>query len=264
MHLSAAFLLVVLFTAGCAERKENGDTPPASASARAAVASGGVITGTLREQLPVPPYVYVRLETEGGDVWAAVNEAPLAIGSTVTVYNVLPMEQFVSKTLVRTFERIYFGSLDASGGAMPGASGALRGASGAPGESSGAPPAEDAKIGSIARAPGANARTIGELWAEKDRLAGRTVSFRGVVVKYNPGVMGKNWMHLQDGSGRAINGTHDITVTSLESVAVGDTVIVTGTAQTNRDLGAGYTYALIVEEATMNRSARAVPIRRSR
>lgn len=257
VRITGALLLVALFTAGCAERKQDEGATRASASATPVVASGGVLTGTLREQLPVAPYVYVRLETKGGDVWAAVNEAPLAIGSTVTVYNVLPMEQFASKTLARTFERIYFGSLDPSGGAM-------RGAGDAPGETNGAPPAEDANIGPIARARGANARTIGELWAEKDRLVGRAVSIRGVVVKYNPAVMGKNWMHLQDGSGRATDGTHDIAVTSLETVAVGDTVTVTGTAQTNRDLGAGYTYALIIEDATVARSAHAVPISRSR
>lgn len=128
------------------------------------------------------------------------------------------MAQFVSQTLNRTFAPIYFGSLvpvGSAGGA----------------------------------APGRDARTIGELWTEKNHLAGASVSIRGVVVKYHPGVMGRNWVHLQDGSGDAARGTHDLALTTLDAAAVGDTITITGTVRINRDLGAGYTYALLVEEA---------------
>ncbi len=216
--------------------------------------AGGTLTGILREQIPVEPYVYVRLETVDGDIWAAVNEAPLTIGASVTVYNAFAMEQFASETLNRTFELIYFGALEPLRGMEGGATmnGGAAGAAGAseafPG-ASGTPLAEVAKVGPVKRASGANARTIGEVWGEKVHLIGATVSIRGVVVKYNPGVMGKNWIHLQDGSGDAANGTHDLVVTSLDAAAVGDTVTVTGTVQTNRDVGAGYVFALLVEDA---------------
>ena len=107
----------------------------------------------------------------------------------------------------------------------------------------------EAQGGKVEKASGADARTISELWAQKDGMSGKTVSIRGVVVKYNEGVMGKNWIHLQDGSGDATKGTHDITVTSMDAAAVGATVTITGTVRINRDFGAGYTYALIVEDA---------------
>lgn len=107
----------------------------------------------------------------------------------------------------------------------------------------------DAKIDKVDKASGADARTVSELWAQQGALAGKTVSVRGVVVKYNPGVMGKNWIHLQDGSGDAAKGTHDITVTSMDAAALGATVTITGTVRVNRDFGAGYSYALIVEDA---------------
>ena len=84
---------------------------------------------------------------------------------------------------------------------------------------------------------------------QKDRLANRVVSVRGTVVKYNAAVMGKNWIHLQDGSGDPARGTHDITVTALDAVTVGATVTITGTVRVNRDVGAGYTYAVLVEDA---------------
>ena len=258
MRRPISFGLAVLFTVGCSDNRQAEQAPRATVRAVQRVAPGGTITGTVREQITVEPYVYVRLETAQGDVWAAVLQAPLSVGSPITVYNVLLMEQFASQTLNRTFARIYFGSLvPVPGGANEAPTAAEGAAASAP--MAGTPPADDAKVGRIARATGGDARTIGELWTQKSHLAGATVSIRGVVVRYNPGVMGKNWIHVQDGSGDAASGTHDIAVTTLDAAAVGDTVVISGTVRTNRDLGAGYTYALIVEDAKVARTPTARP-----
>ena len=66
-------------------------------------------------------------------------------------------------------------------------------------------------------------------------------------MKYNAQILGKNWLHLRDGSGT--EGTNDLTVTTRAEVKVGDLVLVTGKLTTNRDFGSGYTYAAIVEDA---------------
>ena len=87
------------------------------------------------------------------------------------------------------------------------------------------------------------------MWAQRATLEGQTVTIRGVVVKYNAGVMGKNWLHLQDGSGDAGQSTNDITVTTMDDAANGETVTIWGTVRTNKDFGAGYTYPVIVEDA---------------
>jgi hypothetical protein len=271
MRYPVAVTLTVLFTAACADKADSKERAPAAgaqtrASAPAAasaatvvsVAPGGTLTGTLREQIPVGPYVYVRLETANGDEWAAVNEGRLVMGEPLTVYNVMKMEQFNSPTLGRTFARIYFGMLaPPSGDASAGPAGATGASPRTPGAgavtTAGAPDAIDAHVGRIARATGTNAFTISELWMQKSSLVGKTITVRGVVVKYNSGVMGKNWIHLQDGSGKASDGTIDLTATSQSTVAVGDTVTVTGTVRTNKDFGAGYTYALVVEEANVVR-----------
>lgn len=234
-----------------------GASPTGNASASGgptgtpAIAPGGTITGALREQIPVGPYVYVRLETVNGELWAAVNQEPLTIGSTVTVHNVMLMEQFQSPSLNRTFERIYFGSLQPTG-TMPGGGAEPPAAMASPGT----PAATDAKVGAIARAAGPNARTIGELWAAKRTAAGTAVTVRGVVVKYNAGVMGKNWIHLQDGSGTAAAGTNDLAVTTQDAAAIGDTITISGTVRIDRDFGAGYTYPLLVEDAKVAKGAR--------
>lgn len=262
MRRSVVFGFVLVAAVACSGDDKPGAAPQAAAR-QAQVVPGGTLTGTVREQIAVGPYVYLRLDTDRGEEWAAVNAAPVKEGEAVTVYNVMVMEQFPSQTLKRTFARIYFGSLDPNAGAgtSTGSGDAIgagappvgMGGDNAMTDSPGTPAAVDAKIGTIAKATGANARTVGELFAQQATLAGQVVNVRGVVVKYNPGVMGKNWLHLQDGTGSAANATHDLTVTSSGTAALGDTVTVTGLVVANKDYGAGYVYPLVIEDAKVVR-----------
>ena len=256
MRRSVALVFIPFFIVACSKGVEADRVPLGDASSTQSAAqatgnapTGDALTGTLLEQIAATPYVYLRLKTANGDVWAAVNQASLTLGTQVTVYGALLMEKFESKTLNRTFDRIYFGSLEAPGAPTTAGAGDPAAPSGAAPASVGTPPAVDAKVGQVAKATGPDARTIAELWSQKEALAGKTVTVRGVVVKYNPGVMGKNWIHLQDGSGDAAKGTHDITVTSADAAVLGATITITGIVRTNKDFGAGYSYALIVEDA---------------
>jgi hypothetical protein len=64
--------------------------------------------------------------------------------------------------------------------------------------------------------------------------------------------MGKNWVHLRDGSGTA-GKDNDITVTTGDRVAVGDVVTAKGTVRVDKDFGAGYAYPVIVEDAKLSK-----------
>jgi hypothetical protein len=92
-------------------------------------------------------------------------------------------------------------------------------------------------------------RTIAEIYADKAELSGKEVTLRGKVVKYLPQIMGKNWLHVRDGSGDADAGTHDLTVTTDAAVQVGDTVLITGKVQPDKDFGFGYRYDVLIEDA---------------
>jgi hypothetical protein len=92
-------------------------------------------------------------------------------------------------------------------------------------------------------------KTVAELYAGKAGLAGTVVSVRGKVVKFSAQIMGKNWAHVQDGSGSA--GTNDLTVTTMDTAKVGDTVLVSGKLTLDRDFGGGYKYALIIEDGSV-------------
>ena len=90
-------------------------------------------------------------------------------------------------------------------------------------------------------------KTIEEVYAGKADLAGRTVLVRGKVVKYTPNVMGKNWIHIQDGTGT--EGTNDLTVTTSTVVKIGDTITARGLVEVDKDFGFGYTYEVLIENA---------------
>ncbi|HEY3270107.1 MAG TPA: hypothetical protein VGJ89_02740 [Geothrix sp.] len=212
----------------------------APAPAAPPAAAGLSVTGKLLERIAASPYSYLRIQTAQGEVWAAVPETKLEKGAEVTVTGAMIMRDFESKTLKRTFPEIYFGSLAGSGPAA---------APAADPHASAGQPAAAVEVGKVEKALGADARTVAEVWAQKGGLKGKTVSVRGKVVKYNAGIMGKNWLHLQDGSGDAKAGTNDITVTSNDAAAKGDTVTVTGVVRTDKDFGSGYSYAVLVEDA---------------
>jgi hypothetical protein len=101
-------------------------------------------------------------------------------------------------------------------------------------------------LSGIAKAAGG--KTVAEVYAEKDQLAGKEVVVRGKVVKTRDNIMGKNWLHVRDGSGT--DKTNDLTVTTSDPLpAVGATVLVTGIAAANKDLGLGYKYDVLIEDA---------------
>jgi hypothetical protein len=102
-----------------------------------------------------------------------------------------------------------------------------------------------------ASAADANVQTVAALNQNKASLAGKTVSAQGKVVKVNNGIMGRNFVHVQDGTGDAKAGTNDLTVTSKQTAAVGDQVTISGVVVLNRDFGAGYAYPLLIEEASI-------------
>lgn len=252
MRRVLALLLLATVVAGC-ESKTNEpakvplDQMPAAAAPGAAPAAGERLAGPVLEHLAASPYVYLRVKTTQGEVWAAVPETKIETGAIVTVYNPMLMTKFESKTLKRTFDEVYFGTLTPAGdAAMAGGDNPHAGVS--------QPTAVE--VGKVEKATGADARTVAEAWADKATLAGKTITLRGKVVKYNPGVMGKNWIHLQDGSGNAANGSNDITVTSMDEVTKGQTVTIKGTVRTNKDFGSGYTYAIIIEDAKVVREVK--------
>ena len=104
----------------------------------------------------------------------------------------------------------------------------------------------------VEKAPGENSYTVDEIFSKAAELNGKTVVIRGKVMKVSPRIMGRNWIHLQDGTGNPDNNTHDLVVTTtMEPQADWDIITMEGVLAANKDFGSGYTYAAIVEDATL-------------
>ncbi len=224
-----------------------------------ASAASSELSGTVLETVDSGGYTYLKLKTSSGEVWAAVNQASVRKGSTATVVNPMLMENFESKTLKRKFDRIYFGVLGSSpsssspsGVTLPPGHPPVGETMAAQDAAAGAGPSDAGPI-KVTKAEGRNARTVTEIYAQKSTLNGTKVVVRGKVVKFLPEIMGKNWLHLRDGSGSPEKKNDDITVTTADTAAVGDVVVVTGTVHIDRDFGAGYAYPVIIEEARISK-----------
>lgn len=175
------------------------------------------------------------------------------------------MKNFESKSLGRKFESIAFvGALVAGDPAVgandpqapvPGVGKGVDPHAGVPGMPAPAHGGSSGKAesaieaGTIAKAEGGY--TVGEIHDKRGELEGKTVRVRGKVVKYNAGVMGKNWIHLRDGS-TDLAGVNDLTVTTDVQAKLGDTVVVEGRVAVNRDFGFGYRYDVLLESATVD------------
>lgn len=105
----------------------------------------------------------------------------------------------------------------------------------------------------VSRADAPDGKIVQEIWASRAQLSDKSVTVRGKVVKFLPGIMGRNWVHLRDGSGSSENGDHDIILTTSEAVTVGDVVVASGTVRVDKDFGSGYRYPVIIEEARLKR-----------
>jgi hypothetical protein len=226
--------------------------PQTTAAAAAQDAAPQTVTGTVVETMDAANYTYVRVKLNTGDVWAATSQFKVAVGDRVVVPLEMPMSNFRSKTLNRDFPLIYFVGRIAREGesvqpVMMSAHGSAASAAPTTAAPSQAAPAQP--VTGIAPAPGG--MTIGDVWAKRKTLGGKMVTIRGKVVKFNGGILGVNWLHLQDGTGTDKDGTNDITVTSPEAAKVGDVVTVTGKVALEKDLGSGYSYPVILEGATI-------------
>ena len=177
-------------------------------------------------------------------------ETPVKVGSDIVFKDGMEMGAFESKALKRTFESIVFANGIVSG--------AEKGPVADPGKGQGVSPgsqsaAKAAKI-SVEKATGPNATTIEDAFKNSAKLNKKKVVIRGQVVKFSTGIMNKNWIHIQDGTGSEKKKTHNLVCTSASDIAdVGDVVTISGTLIKDRDFGGGYKYAVIVEDAKVSK-----------
>ena len=208
------------------------------------------VLGEVLEIQDVESYSYLRLKTKEGETWAAVSRALVKKGDKVTIENAMVMHNFQSKTLQKKFDRIVFGTLAGQDTRAAVAGGDMATQHAGVAKAVGTSEAADVKV---AKAKGAEARTVAEIIGKRSELKDRPILVRGKVVKYTSGVLGRNWIHLRDGSGSAAAETNDVLVTTRDEAKLGDVVTVKGTVRTDMDLGSGYFYKVLVEAGALQK-----------
>lgn len=241
------------------------------------------ITGKVLETMDSGGYTYLKVDTGNGQPWVAIPQSQVSVGDEITYQPGMVMNNFASKTLNKTFDSIVFSSglvgdnSSPHGAAATGMSGmqnphkekadtdtgdsfaqAIQNEGNAPAPSMDAATASGGSLGAIApfaeikveKATGDNAYNVNEIFVQAEQLSGKTVRIRGKVVKFSPSIMGRNWIHLQDGTGDPMKNTHDLVITSAQQVETATVVTMEGVLAANKDFGAGYKYVVIIEEAT--------------
>lgn len=247
-HVRFAVCLLPLLAIGCRR-----DVPqshltdlPDRVQATDDTQPAGMAQGKVIETVDAAQYTYVQIDTGSEKIWAAAPRCEVKVGDELQVAQNMPMPGWRSKTLDRDFGLVYFVSEFRRPDGTPVPKAGSEAATQSAGSGHAAGP-RGVDVGSIEKAEGG--LTVAEIYAQKAELKDKEVTLRGKVTKYNPQIMGRNWLHMQDGSGDENAGTHDLTVTTKDEVAVGDVVLVTGTLHLDRDFSAGYKYDVIIEDA---------------
>lgn len=192
--------------------------------------------GVVQEVMQTPGYSYIKVEEKGKSFWIATTKTPVAKGAKIRFTEQIWMQNFHSKALNRDFDKILF----AAGLTIDDVKGTAVYKSAVKTKELSTPVKKVAKL--------KDGQSIAEIFEKKDTLKGKTVKVRGEVVKVSRNIMGKNWVHIKDGS--SFNGKDKIIFRSpTEDAKVGDIVVAQGQVETNIDFGYGYSYEVLVEKS---------------
>jgi len=196
-------------------------------------------TVVINEILPTANYTYLNVTEGEKTFWIAVSSTDAKIGETYFYVGGLFKNNFESKALNRVFDELYLvGNLVSSNH----------------GEQPGAVTANNSEVNELAaksekiniiRQKGSI--KISEIVNNPKKYEGQTVQVDGECTKINLGIMGKNWIHLKDGS----QDDFDLVITSDALVDIGSVVTIKAEVVLNKDFGAGYKYDLILENGSI-------------
>jgi starvation-inducible outer membrane lipoprotein len=205
----------------------------------------GMHMAVVEEVMQTSVYTYLLMNENGNKTWIAIPKRDVNTGETYYYKEGMEMPDFKSKELDRTFDKVYLvENISVSPGQMK------------------SPMAMQKPAGKQAPTHGVITKithtddevSIAEIFADPAFFNNKTVKVRGTVVKVNEQIMGKNWIHIQDGTEH--DGSFDLTITTSEQVKKGSVVGFEGIIMLNKDFGYGYVYDVIMEKATIKPATR--------
>jgi len=197
--------------------------------------AGDVFEGTVVDTLQGGGYTYMQIDDTKKKYWVAVEGTKVEKGTEVRFTEELKAKNFESKSLNRTFDEIVFASN-------------LQYRTNVPEKGNLELITEQVKESPYKQN---GTMSVKEAWEKRVSLNAKTITIRGRVVKASANIIGRNWIHIQDGTGEGSE-VGRIVFTSKELPKVGDVVTASGVVSVDKDFGSGYFYKIIVENATFN------------
>lgn len=234
-----SILLVVMLAWGCGSNTSNTESNLYANAHKV----------TVKEVVQATSYTYLNVEEGGETFWIAVSKGEFAVDGILYYDDGLEMKNFESKDLQRTFETVYFVQGISDKPRLPGeesqTSSGHSHSQPSMGQSQPQKPTLEKLDLNIEPVDGGI--SIAQLFANRETYKDQTVKIRGQVTKINMSIMGKNWIHIQDGSADGEN--FDLTITTAQVAEVGNVVTFEGKISLDKDFGAGYVYEVIMEDA---------------
>lgn len=210
-----------------------------------------VLVVTALEVLHVKDYSYIKVDEYGTEKWLAAPLTDVKIGNTYYYKGAMEMKNFESKELQKTFETLYFIEKLSDNPDNTSVHSTL-------------PKKEVEEIKSqlpeviepVETQPTETKEvviakkgelTIEELLKNSNKYQNKTITLKGKVTKFNPNILRTNWIKLQDGT--SFEGVSDITITSAAETQIDQIITIKGIVALNKDLGHGYFYKVIIENA---------------
>ena len=232
---SAAGLMALLVLVQCKPNNEKTETVK---TVEAVTENVNLHQITAKEVLNASAYTYVLVTEAEKEYWIAIPLTEVKVGKNYSFEGGMEMKNFESKDLKRTFDSVLFveGLIDPDASVVTETTIDPKNI---------IPDTELSKGIILAK----GAISLHDLFSGRDKLAGKTIILTGKVIKFMPDIMSKNWIHLQDGT--SFNGFNDITITTLEKAKVDEIVTLKGKVVLNKDLGSGYKYDVLIEDAVV-------------
>ncbi len=221
-------ILTLFVLMACSKKEEQ--TP------QTATAAPNVHQVVVEEAIQVSQYTYIHAKEGDKDYWMAVTTMDTKPGETLYYEKAMEMKNFESKELKRKFDSIFF--VDNVSKIPPLDAGSSIKAT---------PQKPTIEKQNISIEKAAGGVSISQIYSSINSYANKLVTVKGKVVKVNNGIMNKNWVHIQDGTSSGAD--YDLTVTTNETLNVGDVVTFQGTVAVNKDFGYGYSYKVLLEDA---------------
>lgn len=230
--------------AATSSKADKSSTPSAAdifspSGQKSAEPASEVLQGKILEILEGGRYAYLRIaKQKGNSEWVVTRRASFTQGKTYRYASGIVKTGYYSTELQRTFDEIRLVAHIAPVNAQNSEAGQNSSPTATQAEPPQAPQKPIAAENSVA---------LKDIVAQPDQYAGEVIRVTGKVMKVNPNIMNRNWIHIQDGTAN----DYDFVLTAQKSVPVGHTATFEGVLNVNRDFGAGYQYAIILEHAEL-------------